>query len=98
MPGSKPADHGARLWTPDHRALYNPKLFKDAGLDPDKPPQIGMTIKYAKLMTKRDASGVTTQMGLACGGYGQLCLLDDPKWCAHVECQTDLPDSTHRRG
>ncbi len=53
--------------------FYNPKLFREAGLDPDKPPQTwDEVIKYAKAMTKRDSAGVTTQMGLATGGYGPV--------------------------
>lgn len=53
--------------------FYNPKLFKEAGLDPNKPPKTwDELISYAKKLTKRDASGVTTQMGLATGGYGPV--------------------------
>lgn len=55
--------------------FYNPKLFKEAGINPDKPPTTwDELIAYAKKLTKRDASGVTTQMGLATGGYGPVIL------------------------
>lgn len=55
--------------------FYNPKLFKEAGLDPNKPPATwDELIAYAKKLTKRDANGVTTQMGLATGGYGPVIL------------------------
>ncbi len=74
--------------------FYNPKLFKDAGLDPDKPPQTwDETIKYAKLMTERDASGVTTQMGLATGGYGPvIASLMIRNGVSTWNAQADLPD------
>lgn len=55
--------------------FYNPKLFKEAGIDPNKPPATwDELIAYAKKLTKRDANGVTTQMGLATGGYGPVIL------------------------
>lgn len=53
--------------------FYNPALFEAAGLDPDKPPQTwDELIKYAQAMHKRDDKGITTQMGVATGGYGPV--------------------------
>ena len=44
-------------WTKD--------LFKDAGLDPERPPaHWNEMVEYAKKLTKRDASGNVTQWGL----------------------------------
>ncbi len=74
--------------------FYNPALFREAGLDPDKPPQTwDELIKYAKAMTKRDATGLTTQMGLATGGYGPVIaslMIQNgaPMW----DAKADMPD------
>ena len=44
---------------------WNKELFKEAGLDPNKPPaNWAEQIEYAKKLTKRDASGNVTQWGL----------------------------------
>jgi len=86
--------HGFPVDTQTIVLFYNPKLFREAGLDPDKPPQTwDETIKYAKLMTKRDASGVTTQMGLATGGYGPvIASLMIQNGVSMWNAQADLPD------
>ena len=43
---------------------YNPRLFKEAGLDPDKPPVTWKEwIEMSQKLTKRDASGNVTQWG-----------------------------------
>jgi len=53
--------------------FYNPKLFAEAGLDPDSPPETwAELIEYAKAIHKRDDDGATTQMGVATGGYGPV--------------------------
>ena len=45
--------------------FYNKALFKEAGLDPEKPPvNWAETVAYAKKLTKADASGNVTQWGL----------------------------------
>ncbi len=44
---------------------YNKELFKEAGLDPNRPPQSWKEqVEYAQKLTKRDATGKVTQWGL----------------------------------
>lgn len=44
---------------------WNKDLFKEAGLDPDKAPATwAEQVEFAKKLTKRDASGNTTQWGI----------------------------------
>jgi sn-glycerol 3-phosphate transport system substrate-binding protein len=44
---------------------YNKEAFKEAGLDPNKPPQTWQEmVKDAEKLTKRDASGNVTQWGV----------------------------------
>jgi sn-glycerol 3-phosphate transport system substrate-binding protein len=45
--------------------FYNKALFKEAGLDPEKPPtNWAETVSHAKKLTKTDASGNVTQWGI----------------------------------
>jgi len=44
---------------------WNKEAFKDAGLDPNRPPATwAEQVEYAKKLTRRDASGNVTQWGL----------------------------------
>jgi len=44
---------------------YNKEAFKDAGLDPNRPPANWKEqVEYAQKLTKRDASGKVTQWGI----------------------------------
>jgi sn-glycerol 3-phosphate transport system substrate-binding protein len=44
---------------------YNKEMFKDAGLDPNHPPEKWKEMaEYAQKLTKRDASGKVTQWGV----------------------------------
>ncbi len=77
--GLKPADYLPRIlnlgihrgitWglpsVPSCLALhYNKRLFREAGLDPDKPPATLKELdEYAEKLTKRDSSGKLTQLG-----------------------------------
>ena len=61
---------GGKVWgIPFQRSTivlyYNKELFKEAGLDPNKPPaNWAEQVAYAQKLTKRDASGKVTQWGL----------------------------------
>jgi sn-glycerol 3-phosphate transport system substrate-binding protein len=53
--------------------IYNKDAFKAAGLDPEKPPlTFSEVTDYAKKLTKKDASGQTTQYGFGPSIYGWL--------------------------
>jgi ABC-type glycerol-3-phosphate transport system substrate-binding protein len=51
--------------TPFTIALYyNRRLFREAGLDPDRPPEtIAELTEYARRLTRRDAAGKIVQLG-----------------------------------
>lgn len=50
--------------------VYNKKLFAQAGIDPESPPKTwDEYYDYAKKLTKFDANGVVTQMGVIDGPY-----------------------------
>lgn len=52
--------------------FWNKDLFKEAGLDPDKPPQtLDEFVEYAKKLTKTDEAGNITQEGFATEMTGQ---------------------------
>lgn len=61
---------GGKTWgVPFQRSTvvmyYNKDLFKEAGLDPNKPPQTWADLKAAATkLTKKDASGKVTQWGV----------------------------------
>ncbi len=61
--------HNGHLWglpsTPASLALHwNKQLFREAGLDPEKPPEtIEELDEYAAILTKRDADGDIEQIG-----------------------------------
>ncbi|TAD89755.1 MAG: extracellular solute-binding protein [Alphaproteobacteria bacterium] len=46
--------------------FWNKRLFREAGLDPEKPPQtLDELVEMAKRLTRRDAGGNLTQAGMA---------------------------------
>ena len=61
---------GGKVWgIPFQRSTivlyWNKELFKEAGLDPNKPPQDwNEMLAYAQKLTKRDAAGNVTQYGV----------------------------------
>ena len=60
LEGSKPA------------LFYNTKMFKEAGLDPNKPPAtFDELMTYAQKLTKRDAAGNPTRAGITLRLVGQ---------------------------
>ena len=60
LEGSKPA------------LYYNTKMFKEAGLDPNKPPTtFDELLTYAQKLTKKDAAGNPTRAGITLRLVGQ---------------------------
>ena len=61
---------GGKVWgVPFQRSTivlyWNKQLFKEAGLDPERPPQNwSEMVEYAQKLTKRDAQGNATQWGV----------------------------------
>jgi sn-glycerol 3-phosphate transport system substrate-binding protein len=52
---------------------YNKEAFREAGLDPDKPPTtFDQVTEYAKKLTKKDATGQTVRYGFHQAIYGWL--------------------------
>jgi len=64
------SETGGKVWgIPFQRSTivlyWNKEAFKDAGIDPDRPPQSWKElIDYAQKLTKRDASGNVSQWGI----------------------------------
>ncbi len=52
--------------------FWNKKLFEEAGLDPETPPQtLDELVDFAKKITKRDAAGNLLQVGMTVAPAGQ---------------------------
>jgi sn-glycerol 3-phosphate transport system substrate-binding protein len=67
---------GGKVWgVPFQRSTivlyWNKELFKEAGLDPNRPPENWKEmLEYAQKLTKRDASGNVTQWGVQIPSFG----------------------------
>ncbi|MDG1857468.1 MAG: extracellular solute-binding protein [Emcibacteraceae bacterium] len=60
--------------------FWNKKLFKDTGLDPERPPQtLDELVSFAKRLTKHDRAGNIIQVGLTMGPINQ-----DHNWWREV--------------
>jgi multiple sugar transport system substrate-binding protein len=69
LEGSKPA------------LYYNTKMFKEAGLDPNKPPTtFDELLSYAQKLTKRDAAGNPTRAGITLRLVGQGAGVAEKFW------------------
>jgi len=70
--------------TRDSRAFYwNRQCFREAGLAPERPPQtLEETLELAKRLTRRDASGALTRLGMQLPDYPALLfgLFDGGVW------------------
>jgi len=52
--------------------FWNTRLFEEAGLDPNRPPQnLDELVEYAKKLTKKDDGGNLTQVGITLGMTAQ---------------------------
>ena len=52
------------LYSNSYAFFYNKKLFREAGLDPEKPPKTwDEVLQYSSKLAKKDANGNFTQMG-----------------------------------
>lgn len=59
--------------------VYNKKMFREAGLDPEQPPKtFDELIEYAQKLTKKDSAGNVLVYGYESG------MSKDPHWTAHV--------------
>ena len=69
LEGSKPA------------LYYNTKMFKEAGLDPNKPPTtFDELLTYAQKLTKKDAAGNPTRAGITLRLLGQGAGVAEKFW------------------
>ena len=69
LEGSKPA------------LYYNTKMFKEAGLDPNKPPAtFDELLAYAQKLTKKDAAGNPTRAGITLRLVGQGAGVAEKFW------------------
>lgn len=56
--------YGVPFYVDNKALLYNKRLFAEAGLDPNRPPETWEELmEYSKLLTKRDSEGYLTQVG-----------------------------------
>jgi multiple sugar transport system substrate-binding protein len=60
------------LYSNSYALFYNKSLFRQAGLDPEKPPATwDEVVEYSRILTKKDNRGRFTQMGFI-PNYGNL--------------------------
>jgi multiple sugar transport system substrate-binding protein len=54
-----------------HGIIYNKQVYKDAGLDPEKPPvTLAEWVEHSKKIYQTDSSGNVTRLGMNPGGEG----------------------------
>lgn len=64
--------YGLPIYSNSYAFFYNKKLFKEVGLDPNKPPNTwDEVIQYSKLLSKKNKKGNIIQMGFI-PHYGNL--------------------------
>jgi ABC-type glycerol-3-phosphate transport system substrate-binding protein len=98
------ARYRGRMWAlpsaPATNALHwNRRLFRQAGLDPDRPPRtIEELDAFSKRLTRKDAAGNITQMGFMQAepgwwNYGWGYWFGGRLWDGHTRITADAPEN-----
>lgn len=77
------------LYSNSYAFFYNKRLFREAGLDPEKPPKTwDEVLQFSEKLTKRNSSGGYTQMGFI-PVYGNIQTVLLMSWELGSEMLTD---------